>query len=299
MKKWIRKVYDFLFSEKLKHQFEHLTIYAAIAGFFVHLLLIYLHQANLLFLHESTGNLFEDPISAIYTPFSFILIFEVYLLIYHLPRSFTTSIALQYEIISLIVIRRIFKDIAKLELTNFWSHPYDRLFVGDMIGFILLFFLIYLFHRLRKNKPSYSSGRKVERFVQFKRVVSIFLLPVLFGLAIYSFGTWLFEVQQLNAGTISELSDINKVFYDEFFTVLILVDVLILLVSLLFTDHYSQLIRNSGFIISTVMIRLSFSAEGLINIILIVAGVLFGVLIHWIYNQIGNLGTSEDEASIV
>jgi len=289
VKKWIEKSHQLLFSEKLKDQFEHVTIYAAIAGFFIHLLLIYLHQAELVFIHESTGNLFEDPIAAIYTPFSFILVFEVYLLIYHLPRSFTTSIALQYEIISLIVIRRIFKDISKLELTDFWSHYYDRLFVGDMLGFVLLFFLIYLFHRLRQNKPTYSNSQKVERFILFKRAISILLLPLLFGLALYSFGTWVFEIQQLNAGAIRELSDLNKVFYDEFFTVLILVDVLILLVSLLFTDHYSQLIRNSGFIISTVMIRLSFSAEGLINIILIVAGVLFGVLIHWVYNQIGRL----------
>lgn len=294
----IKKVYHFFFSEKLKERFEHITIYAAIGGFFTHLLLIYLHQINLVFIHESTGNLFEDPIAAIYTPFSFILIFEVYLLIYHLPRSFTTSIALQYEIISLIVIRRIFKDISNLELTDFWSHRYDRLFVGDMIGFVLLFFLIYLFHRLRKNKPTYTSTRKIEQFVQFKRAVSVLLLPILFGLAIYSFGTWIFEVQQLSAGAIRELSDINKVFYDEFFTVLILVDVLILLVSLLYTDHYSQLIRNSGFIISTVMIRLSFSAEGLINIILIVAGVLFGVLIHWIYNQIGNLSVDEQKKNV-
>ena len=283
------QLYHFFFNDSLKSKLEHITIYMAIGGFFFHLLIILLNDLELINVHEATGNLFEDPISAIYTPFSFILVFEVYQLIYHLPRSFTNSIATQYEIISLIVIRRIFKDITKLELTDFWSHEYDRLFVGDMLGFVVLFFLIYLFHRLKRNKPSYASSQRVNRFVYFKQMISLLLLPVLVALAGYSLFEWVYEIRQLSLGVIEEISDINKVFYDEFFTVLILVDVLILLVSLLFTDHYSQLIRNSGYIISTVMIRLSFSAEGLVNIILILSGVLFGVLIQWIYNQIGQL----------
>ena len=55
--------------------------------------------------------LLTNPISGIYTPFSIILYYEIFLLIYYLPRSFTTSILKQFEIISLIVIRRIFYDI--------------------------------------------------------------------------------------------------------------------------------------------------------------------------------------------
>lgn len=278
-----------LFGKTFKRRFEVAIIYLAIAGFLAHLCLIFLHNADVLFPNTPTGRLLEDPISAIYTPFSFILVFEVYQLIYHLPRSFTTSIATQYEIISLIVIRRIFKDISNLELQDFWSHKYDRLFVGDMIGFVLLFFLIYSFHRLRSIKPKYPDPPGLERFIRFKQGISVLLLPLLVGLALYSFGDWLLELRQFSAGDIQELTDINNIFYDEFFTALILIDVLILLVSLLYTEHYSQLIRNAGFIISTVMIRLSFSAEGLINIALIVGGVLFGVLIHWIYNRIGYL----------
>jgi len=281
-----------LFGETLKRRFELVVIYLAIVGFLVHLLLIFLHRQGAVFVDVPTGRLLEDPISAIYTPFSFILIFEVYQLIYHLPRSFTTSIATQYEIISLIVIRRIFKDISNLELQGFWSHKYDRLFVGDMIGFVFLFLFIYFFHRLRSKKPRFPDPPGLERFIRFKKGVSVLLLPLLVGLALYSFGGWLLELRDFSAGDIPKLTDINNIFYDEFFTALILVDVLILLVSLLYTEHYSQLIRNAGFIISTVMIRLSFSAEGLINIALIVGGVFFGVLIHWIYNQIGDLSKS-------
>ncbi|NRB63094.1 MAG: hypothetical protein HRU40_08750 [Saprospiraceae bacterium] len=288
-KTWLHKIHTALFSASIRQKFEKVTIYAAVGGFLTHLGLIFLYKLGFLPLPDSAGELLTEPISAIYTPFSFILIFEVYELIYYLPRSFTTSIGKQYEIISLIVIRRIFKDISNLELKDFWSNYYDRMFVGDMLGFLLLFGLIYFFHRLKKKKPIYTDPPLLNKFIAFKKATSIFLVPVFVGMALYSFVEWAYELQQFRLGMTQDLSDINKVFYDEFFTTLIMVDVLILLISLHYTDRYSQLIRNAGFIISTVLIRLSFSVTGLLNIILIVAGVLFGVLILAIYNQYGKL----------
>ena len=55
---------------------------------------------------------------SIYTPFSFILIYEIYLLIFYLPRSISTYISKQFEIITLIVIRRIFKDISDMDIAK-------------------------------------------------------------------------------------------------------------------------------------------------------------------------------------
>jgi len=66
--------------------------------------------------------------------------------------------------------------------------------------------------------------------------------------------------------------------------VLILADVLILLLSFQYTERYSQIVRNTGFIISTVLIRLSFGVTGLANISLVVSSVVFGLIILWVYN---------------
>ena len=71
---------------------------------------------------------------------------------------------------------------------------------------------------------------------------------------------------------------------NEFFSVLILADVLILLLSFQYTERYTQIVRNTGFIISTILIRLSFGATGLTNVALVVSSVLFGLLILSIYN---------------
>jgi hypothetical protein len=61
--------------------------------------------------------------------------------------------------------------------------------------------------------------------------------------------------------------------------------VLLLLFSLLHTDRFSKVIRNSGYIISTILIKLSFGVEGLLNTALILTAVLFGVLILAIHNR--------------
>jgi hypothetical protein len=45
------------------------------------------------------------------------------------------------------------------------------------------------------------------------------------------------------------------------------------------------IIRNSGFIISTILIRLSFNVEGLLNNVLVISAVLFGLIIQVIYNK--------------
>ena len=43
--------------------------------------------------------------------------------------------------------------------------------------------------------------------------------------------------------------------------------------------------RNSGFIISTILIRISFSVSGIMNTLLIVSAILFGLLILFIHNK--------------
>jgi hypothetical protein len=224
-------------------------------------------------------------ISAIYTPFSFLLIYEVFLFLIYLPKSFTRSIGKQYEIISLIVLRRIFKDISHLDMKHLTENISENAdLLTDMLGVLILFFLIGIFYHLKKRQPIADSCSDVKRFIAIKRLISMTLVPLLIGLAIYSFGEWAVELFRNNPSNIHLQTDVNHVFYDVFFSVLIFVDVFILIISFLYTNYYSQLMRNSGFIISTILIRLSFTASHLTNILLIVVSVIFGVLMLLLYN---------------
>lgn len=84
------------------------------------------------------------------------------------------------------------------------------------------------------------------------------------------------------------LLNLDTLFFNQFFTLLILADVVILLISFRYTEEYSKLIRNTGFIIATILIRLSFSAEGYLTMVLILIGVSFAYLILQIFNAMEN-----------
>ena len=281
---FLDRTFDTIFSSKNRKKIERYTLFASILGFIIHLILIYINNYNILNVGFS-GSLLNDPISAIYTPFSIILFYETYLLIFYLPRSFTTAISKQFEIISLIVIRKIFSDIPRINLDANWLESSANLqLIYDLFGIIILFFLIYLFNlRLEKN-PVKPITDNIKRFISTKKGVSIILLPLLLIMAIYSVTNWIYELYLVNEKLISSgFSDINSIFYNEFFTILILADVFILLLSFQYTEKYSQLIRNTGFVICTILIRLSFASKGLTNILLIVSSVLFGLIILRIY----------------
>lgn len=279
------KTFQFFFSEAVRHRFENIIIGIAILGFLVHLGLIWLVDLDLLHLPKTPDKLLDNSISAIYTPFSFILVYEVYLLVFYLPGSTSEYIGKQYEIVSLIVIRRIFKDISNLELSiNWFDNKYNIQLTADTLGFIFLFILIFWFYRLIKEKPKTAPSQNLQRFIRAKKLISLALIPLLMIMAAYSLGQWLWEVLRYSRGLVEEVTDVNNIFYIEFFTVLILIDVLLLLISYRYIEDYSKLIRNSGFIISTILIKLSFTTTGILNITLILFAVIFGVVIFWISN---------------
>ncbi|WP_127844395.1 hypothetical protein [Psychroflexus aestuariivivens] len=288
LKKSFEHLNSFVLSEKLKEKLEKFIVIAAIISFAVHLGIIGLIDFNLLDIGKYDGNLIISPISAIYTPFSIILIYEVYLLVFHLPKSITIYIGKQYEIITLILIRKIFYDLSNLEFSSSWfSIESDIQFTLDLVATIALFFLIFLFYKLNsKNKiEKQKINKKTKSHIKVKNVFATILVPVIVLLALFSFGNWFYETISNSNYSSTSIKTVNTIFFDDFFTVLILIDVLLLLFSFLQTEEFSRVIRNSGFVISTILIKLSFSADNIINTILIVVAVSFGVLILFIYNQ--------------
>lgn len=278
----IEKLFLKVFSEKNLQKFEKFILFFATAGFIIHLTLILLNNNGVLNISFGSDTLLQNPISAIYTPFSFILVYEAFLLIYYLPRSFTTSVGKQYEIMSLILIRKIFKDIPEVNLDGNWLINQNNVqLIYDLSGILLVFFLILIFRKLKERLPQLSVNKNLERFINYKRIISLILVPVLTTLCLISFFDWyngVFSNQPFD-------DNLNYLFFIDFFTILILVDVFILLISFQYTERYSQLIRNTGFIISTILLRLSFSATGITSIILLVSGIAFGIIILAIYNQ--------------
>ncbi|TXD83323.1 hypothetical protein ESY86_10255 [Subsaximicrobium wynnwilliamsii] len=282
----ISALFNSLLSEHTREKVENVILYIALASFFIHLAAIYLLKFDIINL-PFDSELLKSPISAVYTPFSFILIYEVYLLIYYLPKSFTTYITKQYEIITLIIIRKLFKDLSALELTENWFEiKGDLQFTYDIVASLLLFYLIYLFQKQGQQKAVQEADNKpfIETFVKKKKLIAVILVPLFFFMALYTLIDWYIGIS-LSANELEPFESINNLFFDEFFTILILVDVVLLLISFFYTNQFHKIIRNSGFVISTILIRMSFSVSGLISTILIVVAVLFGLAIIAIHNK--------------
>ena len=286
----IKLLYHNLLSEKTKKRSERVILLIAIASFLIHLLIIYLVDFGIISLNNPS-DLLKNPTAAIYTPFSFILVYEVYLLIHYLPKSITTYISKQYEIITLIIIRRLFKDLSNLSLSSDWFKiKYDLQFTYDLVASVLLFFLILQFYkqskkryRIDENEDSQIEG--TVRFIKIKKIIAASLVPILFFVAIYSFINWLISSVELNSDSEVSFKNINNIFFEQFFTILIIADVVLLLFSFFHTVDFHKVIRNSGFIISTILIRVSFSVSGLLNTALILTAIVFGLLILIIHNQ--------------
>ena len=285
--KIVEVIFDKLLSEHTREKTEKVILQIAIVSFFIHLAVIYFLKFDFIEF-PSNSELLKNPISAAYTPFSFILIYEVYLLIYYLPKSFTTYITKQYEIITLIIIRKLFKDLAALELSADWFEiKGDLQFTYDLVASLLLFYLIFLFQKQGNKKTIQQEEKKpvIEKFVGKKKLIAVILVPLFFVMALYTLIDWSAGISGLSANKLPSFESINNLFFDQFFTVLILVDVVLLLISFFYTDKFHKIIRNSGFVISTILIRMSFVSSGLTSTILIVVAVLFGLAIITIHNK--------------
>ena len=195
IKQKFENVYQKLLSDETQKRSERVILVIAIASFLVHLLVIGLVNFDFIYIAEPS-NLLVNPIAAIYTPFSFILVYEVYLLIYYLPKSFTTYITKQYEIILFIIIRRLFKDFSNLTISSDWfTLKYDLQFTYDLITSLFLFFLIYLFYTQSKKRFSQNESNEftvegTTRYIKIKKIVSACLVPIVILLSIYSLIDW-------------------------------------------------------------------------------------------------------------
>ena len=72
----INKLHGYIFSDNNLKLFEKLILFLAVGGFILHLALIYLNLNYDIGLLKGLDDLLRNPISALYTPFSFILIYE-------------------------------------------------------------------------------------------------------------------------------------------------------------------------------------------------------------------------------
>lgn len=280
MIKFLSKIFEAVFTKKHLHLLDRIVLIAAIISFLLHLFLIYLVK-NFDFEWSFLQDLSHSYLSAIYTPFSFIIFYEVILIIEAIPREFPLSIGKQYEVITLIVIRRVFKDISEFDSIATWNENAEQMYnVGfDLIGSLLLFFLVGLFYKIYHKNNQGKSGRQ-QKLIDAEKAIGALLLFIFMVLSFYSLYRWSVIHFHLEGNV-----EVGHVFYKDFFGIMVFFDVLLLLISFIFYQGFVEIFRNAGFVLTVIIIRISFFAPQLYNVILLVAAVATGLITLWLFYQ--------------
>ncbi|MEM1304091.1 MAG: hypothetical protein AAGG46_04310, partial [Planctomycetota bacterium] len=211
-----------------------------------------------------------------------------------LPRSHTTSIEKQYQIVSLIVIRRVFKDLGGFSDLETWVDQQDAAWavLYDMLGAAAMFLLVTAFARVRRMQedaapPPAAKSADLRLFVSLKRATAMLLGVLLIGLAALNVGRWLMHalVDPSAAGHAGDAAhlELDTYFFPAFFEAMIFTDVFLLIISIAFYDQYQYVFRNAGFVISTVLVRVALSSPRPYDLALALLAMVYGITILAIF----------------
>ena len=270
-----KRVFELSMGDSTEESVRRASIALAVIGFFLHVSIWALYSTGRISVEGGAAELLRSPLSALYTPFSILLVYEVYQLIRTIPDSFSSSVGKQYEIATLLVVRDILKRLSEVESSEGWEISSDVGFLlVECAAFLALFYTSLTYFRMSTNtvKGEETTG-EVAVFIEAKRGVAHIMLLVFLLTAAYSFMTWVGSVQD-GGGSVN-----RTIFFLDFFTFLILADILILLISYWFYTDFGNLARNTGFVLSTVIIRVAISSEGVSSMILFTLSGLLGIAI--------------------
>ena len=211
--------------------------------------------------------------AAISLAFTALLLVETVELVLALARSVAASVGAQFELFSLILLREAFKEVGKLPEPVVWEASREAIqhALADAVGALLVFAGVIVYTRLQRHRRITASETEQRRFVQVKKLLALALLAA-------------FVVAAVDDAWRLVADDDPYPLFEAFFTALIFADVLVVLVSLRYTDTYAVVFRNAGFALATVILRLALVAPVYVNAALGVGATVFVIALTAAYN---------------
>ncbi len=207
-----------------------------------------------------------DPFAAVRLAFNLVLAVEVLELIFALSDSIASAVGKQLEIMALLLLRESFVDISLLN-----SHvalEKDGLILLQ-IGLSAISGLALFVIRSQFTKWQYiHSYRDMQAYVTIKKCISLFLLFV------FCCALWYDAYKVIVAGE-------QSAFFEIFYTALIFMDILLVLVGQYFAPSFQATFRNSGFAVSTLLMRIAIGAPHLIASLICVFAGIYLLVLSW------------------
>lgn len=178
--------------------------------------------------------------------FTLLLFFEVISLIFSFVHSVSVSMGKQFEVLSLVLLRDIFKEFSHFSEPLAWEQIQPFLFpmISSAIGALLIFVILSFYYRLYHSQPITTDEKDRQSFIDAKKVMALVLFASFVIIVLHDI--WHYIMTQKPNQT-----------FETFYTVLVFSDILVMLVSMRYGSSYRVAFRNSGFAAATVMIRIA------------------------------------------
>ena len=259
-----------------EHEKMHRKISLALVFFFViGLISIELNRSGLLpsILSEIIP---KNHFLAVQAAFTVVLILEVISLVFTIPCSFSRSVGKQFEILSLILMRNAFKELSYFpEPIAFVGNQQAVLrILSDGFGALLIFALLGYYYMIQaKTSEERMHPTDLYGFVAAKKGIALILLAI-------------FCYMGIQSGIAKLQGHEHNDFLTGFYTILILTDILVVLISQCFQPSFFAVFRNSGFALSTLIIRIALAAPPFFNVLLGLAAALFAIFLTLISKRL-------------
>jgi hypothetical protein len=216
---------------------------------------------------------FRNPFFSIEIVFTMLLITELFGLIFMLPKSVAKSVGKQFELLSLIFLRDGFKEFSHIGTDFSWLSLKEPLVNMTIYGFgaIAIFSILGFTYKLQKHVKLTNTEDHQEQFIRLKKLLALFLL---IAFAVVGF---------LDINALVQTGNYLHSF-KTFYTVLIFSDIIIVLIALRYTLNYYKIFRYSAFVLATILIRISLSAQTYYDVFIGIAAALFILVLTLTYN---------------
>ncbi|NOZ33720.1 MAG: hypothetical protein GXO80_00290 [Chlorobi bacterium] len=277
MKDKFLKVSDATF-DKISKSFESPKgfnlISSGLAGIFIFSLLIVFIKRNFNLPENITSALPDTYFFAVEITFKILLAVEIIEMVFILAHSVTDSVAKQFEIFSLILLRQAFKGFSNIDMPVNVSEILQpaSFIMSDIFGALLIFGGILLFKKMQKHRLITTNDKDTYKFTALKKVLALFMLAAFIVIGIYDVILYINGAQKFQ-------------FFTMFYSLLIFTDILIVIISLRYSHLYCVLFRNTGFAIATILIRFAISLPHYYDAAMGIISVIFVVSITYIYNK--------------
>ena len=202
--------------------------------------------------------------------FTLILALEVISLVFSLSCSLTRSMGKQLEILSLIFLRDAFKEVSGLGEPINVAANLDLVVSIGVYGLtsLLIFICIAVYSRVQVSGNSIKDPLDRFHYIMIKKSISLVML----GIFVY-IACW---------GAYTKISTgVDSKFFESFYTTLIFADILLVLVGQIFMPSYYSIFRSSGYVVTTMLMRLAISAPVHYDVALGLFSAVFCIALTW------------------